>query len=113
MSTVLLVEFLEKLVELLRNEVFNFLGHDVYLLGDFGGVLGRFFLNFAEVESDLLLSGAVATLANDGAVVRLSTSVPGEDVGSAGWDICQGIRGCDGKEMTLEFLWRDVGHGVS
>jgi len=74
--------------------------------GHLSGLGGR-------LEAGSILLDSVRTSLDDGSVVGRSTTVPGEQVGGARWDIIQSTNGGDADDRVLKFLWGDLFNGVS
>jgi hypothetical protein len=112
-TSLLALELTEHVLELTSDEVLDLLGE----LGDL--VCKLVTLGVDLLASDLGLSlnllehgrGAsnfVATLLDDGGVVGLSATVPGEDVGGVAGDVGQSTHGGDGDEVSLQLLGGDI-----
>jgi hypothetical protein len=111
--SLLALEVTEHVLELAGDEVLDLLGELSDLVGKLvtlgvdllAGDLG---LRLNLLEHGRAVSGLVATLLNNGRVVGLSATVPGEDVGSVAGNIGKSTNSGNGDEVSLELLGADV-----
>lgn len=112
-TSLLALEVAEHVLELAGDEVLDLLSE----LGDLVGELvtlrvdllaGDLGLRLDLLEHGGAASGLVATLLNNGRVVGLSTTVPGEDVGGVARNIGKSTNSGDRDESSLELLGADI-----
>ena len=112
-TSLLALEVTEHVLELAGDEVLDLLGELSDLVGKLvtlgvdllAGDLG---LRLNLLEHGRAVSGLVATLLNNGRVVGLSATVPGEDVGSVAGDIGKSTNSGNRDESSLELLGADI-----
>jgi hypothetical protein len=111
-TSLLALELTEHVLELAGDEVLDLLGQ----LGDLVGELVTLRVDLLASDLGLRLdflehgraaSGGITTLLDNGGVVGLSATVPGEDVGSVAGDIGKNTLSGDGDEVSLELLGGD------
>ena len=112
-TSLLALEVTEHVLELASDEVLDLLGE----LGDLLGKLvtlrvdllaGDLGLRLDLLEHGRAVSGLVTTLLDNGRVVGLSATVPGEDVGSVAGDIGKSTNSGNRDESSLELLGADI-----
>jgi hypothetical protein len=112
-SSLLALEVTEHVLELAGDEVLDLLGELGNLVGELitlrvdllAGDLG---LRLNLLKHGRAASGLVATLLNNGRVVGLSATVPGEDVGGVAGNIGKSTNSGNRDESSLELLGADI-----
>lgn len=113
-ESLLALELAEHVLELLGDEALNLVGElgnlvcELIALG-VDLVTGNLGLGLDLLEQAVEAGrDLVATLLDDGGVVRLATAVPGEDVCGVAGDVRESALGGDGDQVGLELLRGDI-----